>query len=170
MTHWKLQDNAITPAATDLSASGQAQHEDLFTMSLPTTDPEFAVLLRHATKAPATGAGAGNRGTVRSGESPRACPVVSITMEGEETESSRQRCTTGGAKKTMDASSDATVGSRSCGRHCSGCRGNGNSGNTVDGSCGGRSGNGHVAGGTGGGETGGSITKQPRNPDGTGPM
>lgn len=165
VTHWKLQDNAITPAATDLSASGQAQHEDLFAMSLPTTDPEFAVLLRHATKAPATGAG--NRGTVRSGSSPRACPVVSITMEGEEIESSRQRCGTGGAKKTSDTFSDATVGSKSCGRQCSGCRGNGNSGSAIDGSCRGKSGSGHVAGGT---ETGGTVMKQPRNPDGSGPM
>ena len=167
VTHWKLQDNAITPAATDLSASGQAQHEDLFAMSLPTTDPEFAVLLRHATKAPSTGTGMGNRGT---GRTPRACPVVSISMEGEEVESSRQRCTTGGAKKSTVSSSETNMGSG--GRQCGGgCPGNGNSGSTTaDGSCGRRSGSGHVAEGTGGGETGGTVTKQPRNPDGSGPM
>lgn len=167
VTHWKLQDNAITPAATDLSASGQARHEDLFAMSLPTTDPEFAVLLRHATKAPAAGAGAGNRGT---GRTPRACPVVSITMEGEEVESSRQRCTTGGAKKSTMSSSETNMGS--CGRQCGGgCQGNGNSGSTTaDGNCGRRSGSGHITEGTSGGETGGTATKQPRNPDGSGPM
>ena len=174
VTHWKLQDNVITPAATDLGAGGQSQHEDLFAMSLSTTDPEFAVLLRHATKVPASGVGAGNRGT---GKSPRACPVVSITMEGEEMEGNRQRCTTGGVnKKAMDPSSDTTVGSKSCGRQCGGgCRGNGNSGSSVDGSCGtsGRSGSGHVAreSSTGGArETVGTVTKQPRNPDGSGPM
>ena len=169
VTHWKLQDNAITPAATDLSASGQARHEDLFAMSLPTTDPEFAVLLRHATKGPATGVGAGNRGT---GRTPRACPVVSITMEGEEMEGSRQRCTTGGAKKATDiSSSDVTMASRSCEGKCGGCQGNDNSG-SCDGHGRSRSGSGHVARETNGKEeTGGTvITKQPRNPDGSGPM
>ena len=161
VTHWKLQDNAITPAATDLSAGGQAQQDDLFAMSLSSTDPEFAVLLRHATKVPATGAG--NRGTMRSGSpSPRACPVVSITMDGEEVES-RQGCGTGGAKKST-VSSDTSAGS--CGRQC-GCQGNVNSGS---GSCGGRSGGGHVTVETSGETRGTVTTKQPRNPDGSGPM
>ena len=168
VTHWKLQDNAITPAATDLS---EASTEDLFAMSLASTDPEFAVLLRHATKDPP--GSMGNRGQLRRG-SPRACPVVSISMDGSAhaTGGCKQECTGSSSRddKSTMMSSDA---SGSCGRpsQC-GCRGNG-AGTCNDKTCG--NGDGALVGGAGGGDTGGGggtpvVAKQPRNPDGSGPM
>ena len=46
VTHWKLQDDAIAPASTELEAH---QQEEYYVASIQTNDPEFAVLLRHST-------------------------------------------------------------------------------------------------------------------------
>lgn len=161
VTHWKLEDNAITPAATDLSAGSgpAARQDDLFAMSLPSTDPEFAVLLRHATKPPPGSSASGNRGTVKSGS--RACPVVSISLDGDGStqEGGRQGCTGSGTGKSNTGVSSESVGS--CGRHQCSCRGNsGSSGGSADVGCGSR----------GGGGEGVATARQPRNPDGSGPM
>lgn len=159
VTHWKLQDNAITPAATDLSGP-TAQQDDVFAMSLPTTDPEFAVLLRHATKVPSGSSAMGNRGTLRSGSS-RACPVVSVSLDSGAVPGDRQSCSSSsGAGKSSGFPSEMMG---SCGRQCS-CRSN--DGGT-DGSCGRSVGAG--GGGAVGGDSG-NTGKQPRNPDGSGPM
>ena len=72
VTHWKLQGNAITPLATDLSST-TPQSDDLFSVHLSTTDPEFSVLLRHATKLPS--GSYGNRGSRQP-----SCPVVSVRV------------------------------------------------------------------------------------------
>ena len=159
VTHWKLQDNAITPAATDLSGSA-AQQDDLFAMSLPTTDPEFAVLLRHATKVP-SGSATGNRGTVRSGSN-RACPVVSITLDsGDVPQGGERGCSTGGGVGKSTGVSPETVGS--CGRQQRGCRSGSGSGGMDERSV-------NSGGGVAGGDESGTTVKQPRNPDGSGPM
>ena len=152
VTHWKLQDNAITPAATDLS---EASTDDLFAMSLASSDPEFAVLLRHATKASPNPAGStGNRGTSPRSGSPRACPVVSISLDSTQS--------AGGSGKRDKATGVSSDAAGSCGRQSQcGCRSNGGDVRSSDG----------VVGGAGGGDTGGGAhMKQPRNPDGSGPM
>lgn len=159
VTHWKLQDNAITPAATDLSCP-TAQQDDLFAMSLPTTDPEFAVLLRHATKVPSGNGATGNRGTLRSSSNRAACPVASISLDSGAAPGDRQSCSSGSGVGKSSGFPSESVGS--CGKQC-GCRGN--DGDT-DGSCGRSVG---AGGGTVGGDSG-STGKQPRNPDGSGPM
>lgn len=158
VTHWKLQDNAITPAATDLSGP-TAQQDDLFAMSLPTTDPEFAVLLRHATKVPSGSSAMGNRGTLRSGSN-RACPVASVNLGSGAVPGDRQSCSTSNGVGKSGGFLSETMGS--CGRQC-GCRSN-NGG--TDGSCGQSVG---AGGGAVGGDSG-NTGKQPRNPDGSGPM
>ena len=158
VTHWKLQDNAITPAASGPAA----QQDDLFAMSLPTTDPEFAVLLRHATKVPSSSSAMGNRGTLRSGSNLRACPVVSVSLDSDAVPGDRQSCSSGSGMGKSSGFPSETMGS--CGRQC-GCRSN-NGG--TDGSCGPS-----VGAGAGGGAVGGDSSntgKQPRNPDGSGPM
>ena len=156
VTHWKLEDNAITPAATDLSAGGAAQ-DDLFAMSLPSTDPEFAVLLRHATKLPSS---TGNRGTLRGGN--RGCPVVSISMDGSPANSGRPGCPASGSAKTTVASSDTSA---STGKQQCGCRGNSaGAGGTVDVGC--ASGESRGV-GRGRGESAAPV-KKPRDPDGDG--
>lgn len=160
VTHWKLQDNAITPAATDLSASGPAQQDDLFAMSLPSTDPEFAVLLRHATKVRSPVVGNRGKGPGRPGGRGAACPVVGVSLDDGPGES-RQHCAGGGGRKST-ASSD-TAGS--CGRQCS-CRGDRSNGGATDGCARSVNGGGSSSGGT---ETGTGV-KQPRNPDGSGLM
>ena len=161
VTHWKLQDNAITPAATDLSGP-TAQQDDLFAMSLPTTDPEFAVLLRHATKLPSGSSAMGNRGTLRS-SSNRACPVVSVSLgDSGALLGDKQSCSSGSGVGKSSGFPSETMGS--CGRQC-GCRSNDGG---IDGSCGQS-----VGAGGGGGAVGGdsgNTGKQPRNPDGSGPM
>ena len=67
VTHWKLEDNAIIPASTELASTQQPQ-EDLYAASVGLNDPEFAVLLRHSTKVPGCKLAA-HRGS-------GSCPVV----------------------------------------------------------------------------------------------
>lgn len=102
VTHWKLQGNAITPLATDLSNT-TPQQDDLFTIGLPTSDPEFSVLLRHATKVPGGSGSHGNRGSRQS-----SCPVVSIRVNGDKQSASlrgqrqcQQRGTSSGGQENV---------------------------------------------------------------------
>ena len=91
-------------------------------------------------------------------------------MDGsaQSTGSCKQECSGSRGDKSTVVSSDA---SGSCGRpsQC-GCRGNG-AGTCNDKTCG--NGDGSPVGGAGGGDIGGGtpvVAKQPRNPDGSGPM
>ena len=73
VTHWKLQDDSITPIATDLTTgslpgnqgpSTSQSDQDVFAVNLADSDPEFAILLRHTTKMRSVGGVGGGYLTV----------------------------------------------------------------------------------------------------------
>lgn len=89
VTHWKLQDDSITPIATDLptlSGNQGLSDQDVFAVNLADSDPEFAILLRHTTKLKSSGGSGylsvgGSKVKVEVGEQARSkvkCPVLTV--------------------------------------------------------------------------------------------
>lgn len=95
VTHWKLQDNSITPLDTDPTPSNQGKAGDVFAVHLAESDPEFAILIRHTTRMPVVNGGGGGTRKQRprvetninrqkgGGQTKANCPVLSVDLNSD---------------------------------------------------------------------------------------
>ena len=94
VTHWKLQDDSITPLDTDHTPSSPGKSAEVLAVNLANTDPEFAILVRHTTKMRGVSGGGGavrkprpqivTDNSRRSGGPGKThCPVLTVDLNSD---------------------------------------------------------------------------------------
>ena len=98
VTHWKLQDDSITPVPLDTdhtpNTPGKSADVLAVNLDLADTDPEFAILLRHTTKMRGASGGGGavrkprpqimtDDGPKNGGPGKTQCSVLTVDLNSD---------------------------------------------------------------------------------------